>query len=111
MEQAANTDRELFREGDFYAPSVHVTQGGHIGMNVGGHVIVMSIREWHALAASRPPPPVPSLHVCGMSGYDSMRDPPCPGCEMPPDKKPTAKEVAEALSDHFLKNKQFTGQK
>jgi hypothetical protein len=25
--------------------------------------------------------PVPSRHVCGLQGYDGMRDPPCPGCE------------------------------
>ena len=47
-----NTDRELWREteDDYYAPSLHVTEGGGIGMNVGGTVIVMPIREWHALA-------------------------------------------------------------
>lgn len=55
---AKNTDRELFRErlddasdpGDYYAPSVHVTQDGMIGMNVGGHVIVMPIGDWHKAA-------------------------------------------------------------
>ncbi len=47
-----NTDRELWREhkGDYYAPSLHVTQGGGIGINVGGRVIVMPVREWHAHA-------------------------------------------------------------
>ena len=53
-----NTDRELFREqlGDrldpnnYYSPSVHVTQSGTIGINVGGYVIVMSIRSWHEAA-------------------------------------------------------------
>lgn len=57
---ALNTDRELYRqpvpEGEsegmsYYQPSVHVTESGAIGMNVGGHVIVLPIREWHALAA------------------------------------------------------------
>jgi hypothetical protein len=53
-----NTDVELFREklGDkldpdnYYSPSVHVTQSQCIGMNVGGYVIVMSIRAWHEAA-------------------------------------------------------------
>jgi hypothetical protein len=45
-----NTDVELFREReDYYAPSIHVTAEGNIGMNVGGLVIVLSIREWHKL--------------------------------------------------------------
>ena len=45
-----NTDRHLWREveGDFYSPSIHVTQGGGIGINVGGHVIVKTLRQWHA---------------------------------------------------------------
>ena len=49
---AKNTDRELWREsdGDYYSPSLHVTESGAIGMNVGGSVIVMRIRDWHALA-------------------------------------------------------------
>ena len=47
-----NTDRELWREvpGDYYADSIHVTEGGGIGMNVGGYVIVLPIREWHRRA-------------------------------------------------------------
>lgn len=47
-----NTDRELWREreGDAYADSIHVTANGGIGMNVGGYVIVMPIRKWHAAA-------------------------------------------------------------
>lgn len=48
-----NTDRELWREtdGDYYAPSIFVTEHGWIGMNVGGNCFVMSIRTWHGLAA------------------------------------------------------------
>jgi len=49
-----NTDRELWRESDDRSqctPSIHVTQDGGIGINVGGTVIVRPIREWHALAA------------------------------------------------------------
>jgi hypothetical protein len=46
---AENTDRELWRErpDDYYADSIHVTAQGGIGINVGGHVIVMSIQDWH----------------------------------------------------------------
>jgi hypothetical protein len=58
MNQAAlNTDRELYREkselpadpDNYYAPSLHVTKEGGIGINVGGYVIVKTLREWHAL--------------------------------------------------------------
>jgi hypothetical protein len=47
-----NTDREIWREreGDFYADSIHVTKSGGIGFNCGGHVIVMSPRNWHCIA-------------------------------------------------------------
>ena len=51
-----NTDRELYLEpdetcaGDYYSPSIHVTKEGGIGINVGGYVIVKTLREWHALA-------------------------------------------------------------
>jgi hypothetical protein len=54
-----NTDRELWREveGDYYAPSIHVTKSGGIGINVGGSVYVKPLREWHKLADHRPPSP------------------------------------------------------
>jgi hypothetical protein len=56
---AQNTDRELWRErdGDYYADSIHVTEGGGIGINCGGSVVVLPLREWHrlALAAAQPP--------------------------------------------------------
>lgn len=47
-----NTDRELWRarEGDYYAPSIHVTEHGGIGINVGGIVFVMTLEQWHELA-------------------------------------------------------------
>jgi hypothetical protein len=50
-----NTDRELWREtpDDYYSPSIHVTAGGGIGINVGGTVVVRPVREWHALAVGR----------------------------------------------------------
>jgi hypothetical protein len=49
---ARNTNRELWREreGDYYADSLFVTEGGGIGMNVGGLVIVLPLRMWHKLA-------------------------------------------------------------
>lgn len=49
---ANNTDRELWREksGDYYAHSIHVTEDGGIGINCGGHVIVMPLMNWHILA-------------------------------------------------------------
>jgi len=42
-----NTDRELYREGDYYSPSIHVTESGGIGINVGGHVLVAQLKNWH----------------------------------------------------------------
>jgi hypothetical protein len=38
-----NTDKEIWREkaGDYYSDSIHVTEQSGIGMNCGGHVIVM----------------------------------------------------------------------
>lgn len=54
-EGAENTDRELWRErlGDFYADSVFVTEGGSIGMQAGGYVIVKPIRQWVAITSER----------------------------------------------------------
>ncbi len=60
---AANTDRELFRESDFYSPSVHVTKDGKIGMNVGGIVHVLSIQDWHALIPQDPRTKKPYEHT------------------------------------------------
>ena len=52
MAEIANTDREIWREreGDYYADSIHVTKEGAIGINCGGNVIVLPIREWHKRA-------------------------------------------------------------
>jgi hypothetical protein len=48
----ANTDRELWRESpDFYADSIHATETGGIGISVGGHVVVRTLTQWHAMAA------------------------------------------------------------
>ena len=48
---AQNTDRELWRKipGNYYSPSIHVTEQGAIGINVGGTVYVMPVENWHAL--------------------------------------------------------------
>ena len=54
---ALNTDTEIWRRedttgnGDFYEPSIHVTKGGSIVINVGEHVFVKPVEEWHRLAA------------------------------------------------------------
>ena len=50
---AQSTDRELWREtpGDYYSPSIHVTQDGGIGINVAGTVRVRTLREWHGSEA------------------------------------------------------------
>lgn len=47
-----NTDRHLWPLVSEHADAdtIHVTKGGGIGINVGGHVIVLPLREWHALA-------------------------------------------------------------
>jgi hypothetical protein len=45
-----NKDRELWRDGEsFYSDSIHVTENGAIGINCGGNVIVMTLRQWHKL--------------------------------------------------------------
>lgn len=47
-----NTDKELWRKDqDYYAPSIHVTKEGAIGINVGGLVIIRTVEDWHKLAA------------------------------------------------------------
>lgn len=50
-----NTDREIYRAspGDYYAPSVHVTSSGALGINISGSVIVLSLERWHALGRMR----------------------------------------------------------
>jgi len=43
-----NTDKEIWRKipDDYYSPSIHVTEHGDIGINIGGHVLVASVEEW-----------------------------------------------------------------
>lgn len=45
----SNTDREIWRRipGDYYSPSIHVTQSGAIGIDVSGHVLVRPVELWH----------------------------------------------------------------
>ncbi len=42
--------KELWREGDYYTPSIYVNKSGGIGINVGGYVIVQPVRDWHEQA-------------------------------------------------------------
>ena len=77
---AKNTDREIWREhpDDYYADSIHVTEGGGIGLDCGGHVIVMPIRKWHALAAETRALPAsgqaaaPPVEAVGQQGADAI---------------------------------------
>lgn len=56
--QAQNTDKEIWREreGDYYADKIFVTENGGIGLDCGGHCIVLPIRQWFALADGTNPP-------------------------------------------------------
>jgi hypothetical protein len=49
MSACVNRDQELWREqpGDFYSDSIHVTESGGIGINVGGKVLVAPAKRWH----------------------------------------------------------------
>ena len=44
-----NTDQEIWRKvrGDYYSPSIHVTEYRGIGINCGGTVIVAPVERWH----------------------------------------------------------------
>ncbi len=55
IKAAMNTDREIWREAllDHYSPSIHVTQSGAIGINVGGNVIVKKVQDWHNIASDK----------------------------------------------------------
>lgn len=49
MNACKNTDKEIWREnlGDFYSPSIHVTEFNGIGINCGGYVLVAPVKKWH----------------------------------------------------------------
>lgn len=74
MDQACdNTDHQLWREGrDYYSDSIHVTKDGGIGINCGGHVIVMALKEWHRVAQEH-------LHALEMNPVE-VRPRPCEFC-------------------------------
>lgn len=57
-ELGLNTDKEIWRRipEDYYSPSIHVTQSGDIGINVGGFVIEMPIEDWHKLGVEEVSP-------------------------------------------------------
>ena len=44
-----NTDKEIWRAipDDYYSPSIFVTKENNIGINVGGHVYVKTVEQWH----------------------------------------------------------------
>lgn len=73
---ALNTDRELWREqstlpadpDNYYAPSIHVTTSGMIGINVGGSVIVLPLREWHRRASAIEAPSGDAEHIDRKTG-------------------------------------------
>ena len=48
-EACKNTDKEIWRRipKDYCSPSIHVTEQGAIGINVGGYVLVKSVEGWH----------------------------------------------------------------
>ena len=55
--ECENNDRHLWPETspvDAPEEKLFVTSAGGIGINIGGHVIVRPLREWHRLAASQP---------------------------------------------------------
>jgi hypothetical protein len=55
-EAQENTDKEIWRErpGDYYSPSLHVTEDGcGIGIHAGGVVVVKTPKEWIKLTKAR----------------------------------------------------------
>lgn len=62
-----NTDTELWRErpDDYYAHSIHVTNEGSIGINVGGYVIVQPLEDWHRQATHYQDRQTPDACNCG----------------------------------------------
>jgi len=44
-----NTDKEIYRESDYYSNSLFITNQGELGINVGGYVIIKTIEDWHKL--------------------------------------------------------------
>ena len=51
-EPVENTDKEIWREieGEYYCSKIFVTEQNAIGIDVGGHVYVKTVYEWHQQA-------------------------------------------------------------
>jgi len=52
IKSCKNTDKNLFEEidGEYYSPSCFMTEDRTLGINVGGFVIVKTLRDWFELA-------------------------------------------------------------
>lgn len=82
-----NTDKQIWREtpGDYYSPSIHVTEGGGIGLQVSGNVIVLPVQKWMELAMQPKIEPCPKCgqtpdgmggeYPCELCGQPTMHDP------------------------------------
>lgn len=98
-----NTDRELWREveGDYYANSVHATEGGGIGISVGGLVIVKTPAEWHEAIRASIEDEVRLLRSdCEflLSVIDSCDEAEAPSCEMDPEDTARIDFIRASLS-------------
>ena len=62
-----NTDKELWRKvpDDYYSPSIHVTEFGDIGIDVGGYVLVAPIEAWHKAGIEAFTVPDPNINFFG----------------------------------------------
>lgn len=76
LKEVQNTDREIFRLSDSeYAPSIHVTSENGIGINVGGHVFVKPVDEWHRLAlAAQQGAQEPATSLSDAEILDALRE-------------------------------------
>lgn len=56
-----NTDIQIWHENseDFYSPTIRVTAGNGISIEVGGLVYTLPVREWHQLAMAKYGKPSP----------------------------------------------------
>lgn len=71
-----NTDKEIWRrdKDDYYSPSIHVTKGGGIGIDVGGKVIVKTVEEWHKASAANERGPEEKLNLEPGSADMTLQD-------------------------------------
>jgi len=73
-EQGKNTDIEIWREipDDYYSPSIHVTENGDIGINVGELVLVAPVRRWFSAGEAAfcvEEQPNKRLHLTALRGF------------------------------------------